>query len=420
MGRRLPGSTSPIWVACGAALAGVATYVLLVVTARALGPSGYGEFSLFWSAIVVVSLGAFLPVEQVLARRGAGAGEGSLLRRGVRLSSSFGLIATVLCCALWIAQGERLGASGVVALTVAFATAALGFVLQFPARGTLAAEHRLRGYSVVIVVDAVLRAGMVVVLWLTGVTAVWAYAAAVAISSLVCGVVGILILWRSRATDVRPRDVEMLVRPALWPEVSRLVVAMLSMQVLLNSGVIVAGLTGPGEGAAAAGELLAVITLARLPVFVTQAAQATYVSRIASSARAKDYKAVVGLVRLIGLVVGALALLTVLAAAVAGPQVVALVFGADYDVSWTSGVLVAAGIGAYLVASVSNDVAVALGAHRRLAVAWLVGLVVAAVIVLVLDDLVLRSTLPLLVGSLIAASLLVPGVIGRIRRLDPR
>jgi hypothetical protein len=79
--------------------------------------------------------------------------------------------------------------------------------------------------------------------------------------------------------------------------------------------------------------------------------------------------------------------------------------------------LVAIGVGAYLIASVSNDVSVAIGAHARAAVTWLLAAVAGAVPALLLHDTVLRSTLPMIIGSAVAAAAVVPRIL-RIMRSD--
>ena len=85
--RRVPPSVRS--VAVGVALAGISTYVYLVVTARALGPSGYAPFSAVWAIAVTLGAGCYLPFEQEIARRSAGGvsviGE-HLLRRGILLA----------------------------------------------------------------------------------------------------------------------------------------------------------------------------------------------------------------------------------------------------------------------------------------------------------------------------------------------
>lgn len=412
--------SSPSWLAAGAAFSGGCTYVLLVVTARAVGPAAYGRFSLFWAAIVITSLGLFLPVEQVIARRSARSDSSpaaltGLLRSGLRRGAVLAGLAVVVYSALLLVRWGT--EAGVLAVLLAFAVASAGFVAQFPARGVLGGRIALREYAAVIAVDAGLRAIAAVSLWLAGVTAVAAYATAVGLSSLACGLVGIALVRRCAWQDVAGgATAGGAAPPAVAPqrigreELTGTVTAALSMQLLLNSAIVVAGLVGTGPDAVLAGHLLAVIMLARLPVFVFQAGQAAYVGRVATRAHAGD---LVGLRRLLGrlaALVAAVACLTVVGAAVVGPQAVRLVFGAEYDISRGAATLVALGVAAYLVASVSNDVAVALGEHLRLGLAWATGIASACLVAALVPDLVLRATLPLLVGSVVAAAVLLPAV----------
>ncbi len=407
--------TASLWVAAGAGVSGVATYLFLVVAARALGPASYGDLSLFWAAIVISSLGAFLPMEQVIARRVAvlqGPGERGLLRTGVRLGGATAVLAVVVHSALWIASGPAVGARSTVTVLLAFGVAAAGFAVQFPARGALAGRHALREYAVVVSTDAVLRAGGAAALWLAGVTDVGAYAAVVGLSALTCGLVGLVLVRRTRGAQAPARAVVPGVRD-LARDVLPLVVAMLCMQGLLNSSLLVAGTADRASDAVLAGHLLAIVTLARLPVFLMQAAQAGYVARIASFAHLRDEARLRRLLLLIAAGVVALGAATVVVAVGLGPVLVRVLFGSGYDITRTAAALVSVGVALYLVASVANDVTVALGVHHRGWRAWTVGAGAGAVLAFFVPDVLLRSTLPLLVGSLVAAGVLVPVVLRR-------
>jgi O-antigen/teichoic acid export membrane protein len=185
--------------------------------------------------------------------------------------------------------------------------------------------------------------------------------------------------------------------------------ALLCMQGVLNSPVLVAGAFG--AGAAFTGSLMTIASAARIPVFVTQAGQATYVGRIATAHHRHEYERVRRLVTLVAGAVGAMAVLTVLGGVMVGPQLVRVVFGPDYVVGRVTCALVAAGVGVYLIASVANDISVAVGVHGRAAVTWLLAAVAGAVPALMLNDIVLRTTLPMLVGSAVAAAALVPRIL---------
>jgi O-antigen/teichoic acid export membrane protein len=422
---RVPDPRSPVWVIGGAAISGAATYALLVLVGRAVGPAGYATFSLFWSAAVIASLGAFLPVEQVLATRTAtGAWRGQqAFGRGVRIALPLVAVALVVHPAVWLLRdGGSLDAAAWAAVLLFVPTVA-GFVWQFPARGVLAGGRRRRAYATVVLVDAGIRVVVAAGLWLSGTRSVAPYLAAVALSSVVCAVVGRAAARRGEdelpgTADPAPVDgPDTVVGPDAGLAPARraaygLVVAMLGMQALLNSGPVVAGLvaTTPGD-ATRAGHLLAAVTLARLPVFVTQAAQALYVAPVAGMVHRGDGGRVRSLVRRLAALVLVAGALTVVVGVLAGPAVVPVLFGPEYQVTTGDVAVVTLGVAAYLVASVANDLAVALGRHRWTGPAWVAGVVAALAVALLVPDLAVRVTLPLLVGSAVAGAVLVPVVL---------
>jgi O-antigen/teichoic acid export membrane protein len=407
----LPDARSPLWVAAGGAYAGVTTYVLLVLTARALGPDEYGVFSLFWSGFVLVGIGVFLPIEQVLARRRAGGGPpaAGLFGAGIRVAFIFaGLcVAAITTFQVIVGGGAGVGLGAVFAFTMG----AAGYALQQPARGVLSGRLDLRGYATVLVVDGSVRTVGVIALWMTGASNAGPYMISVGASTLVAGVVGGWLVrrdghpFRAKASTAST--------PGIGREASGLVVALLCMQGLLNSPVLMAGAFGAGP--AFTGSLMAIASVARIPVFLTQAGQATYVGRIATAHHRHDKQVVRRLVVLVAATVGAMALLTLLGAVALGPQLVRVVFGPEFVVGRLTCALIAAGVGAYLIASVANDVSVAVGAHARAALIWLFAAAAGAAPAVVLSDTVLRTTLPMLVGSAVAAAALVPQILRAMR-----
>ena len=65
---------------------GVADYMFLSVTGRALGPRLFTQVSVLWATLFLVGNGLYIPLEQELgrsisARRARGTGYGSLFRR---------------------------------------------------------------------------------------------------------------------------------------------------------------------------------------------------------------------------------------------------------------------------------------------------------------------------------------------------
>lgn len=409
---------SAVWVLLGTAVSGLATYALLVVVARAVGPVEYSGFSLFWTVVVVVSLGVFLPIEQLTARQVArrlvdGGSSVGALRHAVRSGCVAVLVvAVVLLGVLW-----RLRPDDLAEVALALVAALAGFVGQFAARGVLAGHRQLRGYAVVLSVDAGGRLLIAAVLLVAGVTTSGPFMVAVSASCLACAVVGVVLARRATARHARaPQTPDADWSGASARETASLVAAASCMQLLLNSGVLAAG-AADGAAPELAGVVLAVLTLVRLPVFAVQAAQAAYLSRIAALSQARDSHGLRVLLAVLAALVGTVAAVTFAGAWAIGPQLVALLFGPGYDVTRTMVALAGLGIALYLSASVLNDVAVALRARRAVATAWPTGAVLAVAAYLVPSDVVVRATLPLVVGAATAATILLPAVVTRVRHL---
>jgi O-antigen/teichoic acid export membrane protein len=404
---------SPLWIAAAGVYGGLTTYVLLVLTARAVGPNEYGVFSLFWSAFLVVGIGVFLPIEQVLARRRAGrSSAGGLLGAGIRVALICAGVGVAALATFELSAGDGSAVGALIAVTVGV----VGFALQLPARGILSGRLDLRAYAIVTAVDNSVRTIGVVGFWSIGASQATPYMICVGASALFAGIVGIWLV--RRGGDAARAQSGNATTVSIGREASGLIVALLCMQGLLNSPVLVAGAFG--ADAALPGSLMAIVAAARLPVFVTQAGQATYVGRIATAHHRHQHDVVRRLVILVAGVVGAMSVLTVLGAVALGPELVRLVFGSGYVVDRMTCALVAAGVGVYLIASVANDVSVAVGVHARAAVTWLLAAVAGIVPALVLNDVVLRCTLPLLVGSAVAAAAVAPRILRALKWTDSR
>lgn len=419
--RSMPGGGSAVWVLVSTGINAVSTYVLLIVVARALGPVRLADFSVFWAVTIISGLGFFLPLEQETARRVAAGGNGhdrAVWLRGLRLGSVIALVAAAVATALWW-RGEH---GPIIAL--AYLIAAAGYALQFPSRGVLSGQRRLARYGSVAAIDAVVRLAGVVVLAVAGVQTTVAYDLVIAGSAVVAAVAAAVLagLVRRSASTPPSRSARSGDSPGsrsagsgFARDALRLVLAAACMQLLLNSGTLVArGFAGPGQ-IALAGQLLVLMTVARLPVFVFQSLQATYLNRLAGGVHRGDRVAVRRLLLLLAGAVGAIAAIVVIGAATVGPWAVRTLFGHEYAVTRTAAVLVAVSVATYLVASVANDASVAVGAHRRIALAWPIGVAVAAGMVAILGDLVVRSTVPLAVGAVVAAGILLPGIARHVR-----
>jgi O-antigen/teichoic acid export membrane protein len=183
--------------------------------------------------------------------------------------------------------------------------------------------------------------------------------------------------------------------------------------------VLVARVLAPAGQEAAAGQLLAAITVTRIPVFVFQSLEALVVPRIAELAVRGDVRQLVLALRRLVALVGALAVLAAAGSAVAGPALVSLMFGPEYAVTHGTMALLGGGTAVFMLAVAASDITVSLGGHTRMASAWVAGLATGALSLLFLSDFILQVTLPLLVGSAVAAVLLAQSARARIRELTP-
>jgi len=372
-----------------------------VIAARALGPTEYASLSVLWALALLAGPGFFLPLEQevasaIAARRGRGEGGGPVLRKAVMLGLAL-LGALIL---LGLAAGGVLTRelfSGQWLLFVAWLVSLAGACLAHLVRGTLSGQGRFTAYARFIGGESAFRCLLAGALAVAGVSTAGLYGMAVAVGPILALVVAL----RGQRGLVEPGP------PAPWAEVSTalawlLVGSVLSMA-LVNAGPLAMELfAAPGEDAEA-GLFLAGLVVARVPLFLFQAIQAALLprlSRLAGEGRLDELRE--GLGRLIA-ALSAIALLGIVVAGSVGPQVVELLFGSEFRLGSRTMALLGAGSGAFMVASAVAQANIALGSHRRMALAWAAGFVaLAAVTTVSSSDLFLRVELGGLAGGVAA------------------
>jgi O-antigen/teichoic acid export membrane protein len=386
----------------GVGAAAVGTYVYLIVVARAVGPAEYAAFSAFWAVVVIAGTGVYLPMEQETARRGvdpSGLRSPRPLRRSAFLAAgAVTAVVGVLVAVLWPALETFFG--GDALLVLALVAGCVGYAAQYPVRGLLSARRQYGRYASVLGVEALLRlvlVGALVLLADPGAGGLVAVVGAAALGSALAGLLGADSASLADSGGAR----------ALLRSSAVLIAGAVALQTLLYGGVLVARLLAPASEEAAAGQLLAAITVTRIPVFLFQSMEALVVPRIAELAARGDRHGMLSAVRRLLALVGSLGVLTAVGSTVAGPWVVALMFGPEYEVSHTTMALLGIGTGVFMLAVAASDVTVSLRGHRAVAAGWATGLAAGALSVVLLPDLVLQATVPLVVGSVTAAAWLV-------------
>ncbi len=410
----LPTGASPVAVNLAAAAA--TTYAFLALTARVLGPEDYAPLSVLWAAVFLAVPSLWGPVEQETGRRVAtrhahGEGAAPVMRAGGRAGVLLGVpvVVAVVVAVPWSAGAFFSGEAGVAA---ALAVALVAFGANHLLRASLAGVGAFWAYGACISVDSASRLAAAVVLAVAGVDEPVAYAAALALAPLVPVV---LLRRRGVATEAGlPDDVTSIVG-----SVTPLVGGQLAAQTLINGGPIaVAALAAPGEEAVA-GQFLAALVIARIPLFFFQAVQGSLLPALATH-RAGDDRAGFGrtLIRLLA-AIGALAVVATAGAALVGPAVVRLAFGADFALGSADLAMLAAGSGLFMVATVAAHGVIALEGHRAVARGWIAGVVIALVCLAVAADLRWRVEVAMVAGTLASAAAHGAVLGGRWRRWAP-
>ncbi|MFJ8958791.1 lipopolysaccharide biosynthesis protein [Lentzea sp. NPDC102401] len=350
-------------------LSGLLVNAYLAIVARNVSPAEYSDFGAFWSIALLVGFGAFLPVEQELARLGP---------RALRSAAVVAACMAVVECAL--------------AVFVAPAVVVLCFLsaAQFLVRGTLIGSGKLAWHGGLLVADTTLRVVFALLAgWLGATTSAqfeWTLVAAVAVAHLPV----LAAIWWQGDGEVPVREFARAVSPLL--------VGSLCAQLLLNGiPVLVTAIATPGERAQA-GVFLAAFLLARVPLFVAVPLQTALLPVLAG----KQKRTVV---TRLAAVLAVAAVAGVAVAFAIGPWLVRLVFGPLYVVSATDLTLIALGVVAHLGLIVTTQALVADALHSRVAWSWVMGVLTAAATFTLIPDLLLRAEIAFLTGSL--AGLLV-------------
>ncbi|PPF82460.1 hypothetical protein C5B96_09180 [Subtercola sp. Z020] len=383
-------------VGLAAVMSGIGSYVLLVLL-RDASDAEYANFAVFWSMTVTIGLGFFYPLEQETSRSIAGASHsarGGMMRLVFLAGGGVAVVTSLAALALFTPPGQAY--IGSPALVVALIASFIAYAVQFPARGLLSGSHLTTRYSAIIALEGVLRVGLPVLIVALGLAGAVSFAFVVPVATLV----SVLPAFVGRRESWR--GIDRLPVGRFLGQLARLIGAALSIQLILNSGPLIAKVVGGEDAIALTGEILVCLSIARIPVFAYQVMQILYLPRVASAWRAGDTRAAGRTVVTAVGIACAGALVLVLGMLVLGPFVLNLFFAGKVLSSFGI-LLVSAGVGLFLIALVVSDGSVALGRHTLVIRSWVIGAVAAVVPVLLLDDPLLRVTGPLIVGSFVAA-----------------
>lgn len=381
-------------------ISGAATYVFFGASSRALDAASYSALSVMWGLLYAVGNGVMQPIEQEVARavserRAKGIGAGPIIRRAAMIAAVLSVV--VLAVGLPLATvllepliGRNRG------LQVAFLVGLVGLAVAHLARGVLSSHHRFRNYAMFFGTEGISRALLALLLAIVGVEAVGAYGILLAVTPFLG--VGVALFRQKDLVEPGPE--------APWNEITRalgwLLMGTVSLSLLIQGGTIAVGWLATDDQQEAAGVFLNGLQTARIPLFLFQAVLASLLPKLSRLAGLGEYGAFQHQIRRLVAAILAVGVVTTVAAALVGPIFVEVAFGSEVALGGRDLALLAASFIIIMASMVLDQSLIALSSHSRMAVGWLLALVVFVVVIALGDDLFLRVEMGLLVASVTA------------------
>jgi len=365
----------------GIGATGLITFAYFSLASHALPDDEYGRVTLLWSAIFITVSVLYRPVEQLLSRtiadhdaRGVQGMEHLRVAATIQLALGAAFVVVALALRGPIEDDLFAGSSTLYWILV---VAVLAYAASYFARGYLAGHRLFPLYGGLVLMEASSRclfALAVAVGIAEGQSAVALGMAAAPIVSL--AVVPPALARRLAPGEADPGQLDAAARSepaAREPEftlargtgfAAAVLLVMLCEQTFLNAGPLLVKATADEGGAALAGFTFNVLLIARAPLQLFQAVQTSILPHLTRLRAGGETDPFERSVRLTLTAIAGFAGLVALVMLAAGPQVMDLLFGGDFDYERGGLVLVALGMGLYLSAATLNQ---ALLAHERAA-----------------------------------------------------
>ncbi len=404
-------------VGAGLLVSGITTYGFQILSFRALDKAAYAALSGLWVVVFVVAPGFFLPLEQEVGRaladrRARGVGGGPLVKRAALAGT---LLAITLIIASLVASGPIIRSlfHGRDALLTCFVIALASYGVQHLTRGTLSGNGRFGPYGMILGAEGVIRLLPCIALYVAGVDQPVYYGLALAVPPVLASLVAL----RGQHGLLTPGP------DAPWSELSSrlgfLLAGSVLAQALSYAAFLGVTLLATTHQRASAGDFIAGLFLARIPILLFQAVQAALLPKLAGlagSGRREDFRS--GLKKLV-LIVAAIGVIGVVAGYTAGPWAGHLLFGTKFNLGGKDLALLTAGSGAFILALTLAQALIALLGHARATGAWVIGIVGFVAVTALGNDLFFRVELGYLIGSVLSAIAMAALLLDQMRRIAP-
>jgi O-antigen/teichoic acid export membrane protein len=293
----------------------------------------------------------------------------------------------------------------------------LAYAASYFARGYLAGHHLFSLYGGLVLMEASSRC----LFALAVAIGIAEGQSAVALGMVAAPIVSLAVVPPALARRIRPRPEAPSAEPSSEPAeegqftlargtgfAAAVLLIMLCEQTFLNAGPLLVKATADSGGAALAGFTFNVLLIARAPLQLFQAVQTSilpHLTRLRAGGETDPFARSVNLTLVaIACFAGAVALVML----VAGPQLMDLLFGGDFDYERGGLVLVSVGMGLYLAAATLNQALLAHAHGGRSAACWVTTAVAFVLFLLLveLDDRVLQVEIAFVgAATILSASL---------------
>jgi O-antigen/teichoic acid export membrane protein len=366
---------------------GLLTYGFHSLAAHSLGRERYGVIGVLWAAVFLTASVIYRPVEQLLSRtiaerQARDRSIGSALR--VAATIQLGLAALFIAIALPLrSKIEDDLFSGSSTLYWCLVAAVTFYAASYFARGYLAGQRRFGLYGGLVMMESASRVVLGVLLAVGVLHGPNAAGVAIAVAPLLSLIVVPWALGGHVRRDSAARGGR---SDAAEPEFTlshglgfagAVLVIMVSEQAILNSGVLIVKVDTGSDSLAAL--IFAVLMIARAPLQLFQAVSTTllpHLTRLIVTEQGDAHTGDFG--RSVRLTVAAclgFGTLTVAGVLIAGPAVMRLLFGSEFDYDRGGLAMVAGGMGLYLAATTLNQAVLAQGRARVASASWAVAAV---------------------------------------------
>jgi O-antigen/teichoic acid export membrane protein len=380
----------------GIGITGVVTFLYLALAAHSLDKYQYGQVTLLWSAVFLVTPIFYRPVEQLLARtiaerRVRDQAIGPALRIAGFIQIGLGLLFAVVALAFRTHIEDSLFDGNTTLYWIMFGSV-IAYAVSFFGRGLLAGNQRFGLYGLLVFVESTVRFifPLLAVLGLAS-GQDWIAFGILAGPLVSLFVVPLALVGRQRAAiddrtpaEAAEQTIEQEKRfdaatggsgaeeaDFTLTEGSQFAVAALVImaceQAFLNAAPFIASAK---LGPIAAGAVVSLLIIARAPMQLFQSVSTSLLPHLSELWSTGDFKTYRHSVRVTLLAISGFAAACVVVLAAVGPWVMDLLFDDKYDFTRAGLVAIAAGMGIYLCAATLNQTALAARKVNQAVACW--------------------------------------------------